>query len=61
LETKDLQEKPLEEVIPKEYHEFLPLFGNVFDEMLSLYRPYNHKIMQQERFTLLFGPIYSLS
>jgi hypothetical protein len=26
LGIKDLQENPLEEVIPKEYHEFLPLF-----------------------------------
>jgi hypothetical protein len=29
LGIKDLQEKPLEEVIPKEYHEFLPLFSKV--------------------------------
>jgi hypothetical protein len=36
LEIKDLQEKPLEEVIPKKYHKFLPLFSKVVSEKSHL-------------------------
>jgi hypothetical protein len=61
LGMKDQQEKPLEEVIPKEYHEFLPLFSKVIAEKLPPLRPYDHKIKLQEWSTPLFGPIYSLS
>ena len=61
LGIKDLQEKPLEEVIPKEYHEFLPLFSKEVTETLPPHRPYDHKIKLQEGFTPPFGPIYSLS
>src|ERR1700731_2490919 len=61
LEIKDLQEKLLEQLIPKEYHEFLPLFNKVITERLLPHRPYDHKITLQEGFTPPFGPIYSLS
>jgi hypothetical protein len=61
LGIKDLQEKPLEEVIPKEYHEFQPLFSKVITETLPLHQPYNHIISLQEGFTPLFGPIHNLS
>jgi hypothetical protein len=61
LEAKDLQEKPLEEIIPKEYYKFLPLFIKVIAEMLRLHQSYDHKMMLHEGFTLAFGPIYSLS
>jgi len=27
IEAKHLKERPLEEIIPKQYHEFLPLFN----------------------------------
>jgi hypothetical protein len=36
---KDLQEKPLEEVISKEYHEFLPLFSKAIAETLPPHDP----------------------
>jgi len=29
IEVKDLRERPLEEVVPKQYHKFLPLFSKV--------------------------------
>jgi hypothetical protein len=29
IEVKDLKERPLEEIVPKQYHEFLPLFNKV--------------------------------
>jgi hypothetical protein len=60
LEVKDLQEKPLEQLIPKEYHEFLPLFDKVIAERLALHRSYNYKITLQEGFTPSFEPISSL-
>ena len=61
MELKDLQEKPLEQLIPKEYHEFLPLFDKVVAEKLPPHRLYDHKITLQEGFVPPFGPIYSLS
>jgi hypothetical protein len=61
LEIQDLQEKPLEEIITKEYHEFLTLFSKVVTETLPLHWPYDHEIKLQDSFTLSFGPIYSLS
>jgi hypothetical protein len=61
LGIQDLQEQPLEEVIPKEYHEFLLLFSKVIAETLTPHRSYNHKMKLQEGFTPPFGPIYSLS
>jgi hypothetical protein len=39
IEAKDIKEKPLEEVIPKQYHEFLPLFFKVLADNLPLHRP----------------------
>ena len=58
---KDLQDKPFEEVIPREYHEFLPLFNKVRAEQLPLYCPYDHKIVLQKGFKPLFEAINSLS
>jgi len=60
LGIKDLQEKPLEGVIPKEYHELLLLFSKVIAETLPTHRPYDHKSKLQEGFTPPFGPMYSL-
>jgi hypothetical protein len=34
IEAKDLKEHPLEEVVPEQYHEFLPLFNNVLADRL---------------------------
>jgi hypothetical protein len=44
---KVLQEKPLEQLIPKKCCEFLPLFDKVITERLPPHRPYGHKIMLQ--------------
>jgi len=35
IEAKDLKERPLEEVIPKQYHEFLPFFSKVLADRLA--------------------------
>jgi hypothetical protein len=60
LEIKDFQEKPLEPIIPKEYHEFLPLFDKVIAERLPPHRHYEHKFTWQNGFMPPFGPINSL-
>jgi hypothetical protein len=61
LGIKNVQKKSLEEVIPKEYHEFLPLFSKIITETPPPHRLYDHKIKLQDGFTPTFRPIYSLS
>jgi hypothetical protein len=39
IEANDLKEHPLEEIIPKQYHEFLPLFNKVLADRLPPHRP----------------------
>jgi hypothetical protein len=39
IEAKDLKEKPLEELISKQYHEFLLLFNQVLADRLPPHRP----------------------
>ena len=47
--------------MPKDYHEYLPLFKKAVAEVLPLHRPYDHKIPLREGFTPPFGPLYFLS
>jgi hypothetical protein len=61
LEIQDLQEKLLEQLIPTEYQEFLPLFNRVIPEGLPPHTSYNHKITLQESFAPPFRSIYSIS
>jgi hypothetical protein len=61
LEIEDFQEKLQEQLIPKEYHEFLPLFDKVISEKLPSYQLYDHKIILRKSYTPSFRPIYSLS
>ena len=61
LEIKGQQKKSLEQLIPKDYHDFLPLFDKVIAKKLPPYRPNDHKMKLQEGFIPLFGPIYGLS
>jgi len=51
----------LADYVPKEYHEFLPLFSEAVAKALPPHRPYDHKIPLREGFTPPFGPLYSLS
>jgi hypothetical protein len=44
LELKELQEKPVTEAIPKEHHEFLPLFDMAISDKLLPHHPYDNKI-----------------
>jgi hypothetical protein len=51
----------LKEYIPKEYHDFLPLFSEALAKNLPPHRRYDHKIPLREGFTSPFGPLYPLS
>jgi hypothetical protein len=58
-EGKD--ENKITDIIPPEYHKFLPLFSEMEANKLPPHRPYNHRIPLKDGFTPPFGPIYSLS
>jgi hypothetical protein len=60
MEIMELQEKPLEQSIPKEYLEFVPLFDKIIAEKHPPNRPYDYTITLQNCFTPLFRPIYIL-
>ena len=61
LDPKTIEEGRLEELIPEEYHEFLPLFQEVAARELPPHRTHDHTIPLKEGFEPPFGPIYSLS
>jgi hypothetical protein len=39
IEAKDLKECPLQEIVPEQYHELLPLFSNVLADRLPPHCP----------------------
>jgi len=58
----DLKEKPLEEVIPNQYHEFLPLFNKVLADMLPAHQTnIDHDVPLREGETPSWGPLYKMS
>jgi hypothetical protein len=62
IEVKDLKERPLEEVIPEQYHEFLPLFNKVLADRLPPHRPgIDHAVRSKDGKTPTWGPLYSMS
>jgi len=62
IEAKDLQERPLEEIFPKEYHEFLRLFNKVLVDRLPPHCPaIDHEVHLNEVEMQTWGPLYSMS
>jgi len=62
IEAKDLKERPVEEVVPKQYHEFLPLFNMVLADRLPPHQPgIDLEVRLKEGETPTWGPIYSMS
>jgi hypothetical protein len=62
IEAKDLKEKPLEEVIPEQYHEFLPLFSKVLAVRLPPHRPnIDNEVRLKEGETPSWGPHSKMS
>jgi predicted aspartyl protease len=49
------------DIVPPEYHKFLPLFSEAEANKLPPHRPYDHRIPLKEDFTPPFRPIYPLS
>jgi len=62
IEAKDLKERPLEEIIPEQYHEFLTLFNKVLADRLPPHRPaIDHEVRLKDGETPTWGPLYSMS
>jgi len=62
IEAKDLKERPLEEIVPEQYHEFLPLFNKVLADPLPPHRPHiDHEVRLNQGETPTWGPLYSMS
>jgi len=62
IEAKDLKEHPLEEIVPEQYHEFLPLFSKILADRLPPHRPgTDHEVHLKEGETPTWGPLYSMS
>jgi len=61
IEVKDLKQRPLEEVVPKQYHEFLPLFSKSLADRLPPHRPgIDHEVRLKDGETPIWGPLYSM-
>jgi hypothetical protein len=62
IEARDLKEKSLEEVILKQYYEFLPLFSKVLADRLLTHRPnIDHEVRLKEGESPSWGPLYKMS
>jgi len=62
IEAKDLKECPLEEIVPEQYHEFLPLCNKVLADRLPLHRPgIDYEVRLKEGETPTWGPLYLMS
>ena len=61
LYDKEPTEEDTLTTIPKDYHQFLPLFRKVDADKLPPHRPHDHNVNLKEGFTPPFGPLYSLS
>jgi hypothetical protein len=62
IEAMDLKERPLEVIIPKQYHEFLRLFNNVLADRLPPHRPgIEYEVRLQDGETPTWGPLNSMS
>jgi len=62
IEAKDLKDKPLEEDIPKQYHECQPLFNSILADRLPPHRPnIDHEVRLKEGKTPSWGPLYKMS
>jgi hypothetical protein len=62
IEAKDLKECPLEEIVPEQYYEFLPLFNKVLAERLPPHRPgIDHEVRLKDGETPTWGLLYSMS
>jgi hypothetical protein len=59
--NEERNDPEITDIIPLEYHKFLPLFSEVEANKLPPHHPYDHRIHLKEDFIPPFGPIYPLS
>lgn len=60
-EEPDQERKPIAEVIPDYYHEFMDVFSEETASQLPPHRPFDHRIELEEGKTLGYGPLYPIS
>jgi hypothetical protein len=62
IEAKALNERPFEEIVPEQSHEFLPLFNKVLADRLPPHRPgIDNEVRLKDGETPTWGPLYSMS
>jgi hypothetical protein len=62
IKAKDLKERPLEEMIPNQYHEFLPQFSKVLADRFRPHRPdIDYNVQPNEGETSSWGPLCMMS
>ena len=62
IEAKNLKERPLEEIVPEQYHGFLSLLNKVLADRLPPHQSdINHEVHLKEGETPTWGPLYSMS
>jgi hypothetical protein len=62
IEAKDLKERPLEGIVPEQYHEFLLLFNKVLADRLPPHRPgIDHEVRLKDGEIRTWRPLYSMS
>jgi len=62
IAAKDHRERPLEEIVPEQYHEFLPFFNEVLaDCLLPLQPGIDHEVRLKEGEIPMWGPLNSMS
>jgi hypothetical protein len=62
IEAQDLKERPLQEMVPEQYHEFFPLINVVLADRLPPHRPgIDHEVGLKDRETPTWGALYSMS
>jgi len=62
IDAKDLKERPLEEVVHKQYYKFLPVFNKVLADRLPPHPPgIDHEVRLKQGETSISGPLYSMS
>jgi len=62
IESKDLKERPLEEIILEQYYDFLPLFNEILADHVPPHRPgIDHEVRLKEGKTATSRPLHSMS
>jgi len=62
IQVKDLKQRPLDEISPKQYHEMRPLFSKVLPDLLPPHQPgIDLEVCLREEATPACGLLYSMS